>query len=387
MMLPRQIKAIASYSILGIVLLGVIALNLHKPMKTLTVALKPVDFTIYFSGVTSPIDTYNVLAPFDGIVREVKVLYGDAVKKGQVLFLIQSKQEEENLITSLETYVKARSAYQNSLFKNNGNEALFKSGLLSKLELLESQDQVESNKLGLWTSEQKLKTLLLKTGISISLFDNLTVDKIPTVEPILRRALEGVAVVSPEEGSVFFPSKAMGNTEDEAKNRIKRGSTVKLGQPLAVIANRNGIQLKIDILETNFHDIKKGDKVTITGIAFPDISLTGYVHSKNAQADNNDASSTPTYSAIIEVRNLTPKEQKQIEVGMSVQIAFTKQSAPQIRIPVDALIDKNGQYWVRKLLTKQNTIQEVPVIPGTTDELSVEIKQGLVAGDTIVLPN
>lgn len=387
MRFPGKLKIMSSFMTLGIILPGLLAINFHIPVKTMTVELKPLSTTIYFSGVISPIDTTNVIAPFDGIVTDVKVLYGDMVKKNQVIFLMQSRQEEENLVTSLETFIKARATYQNSLFKNSGNEALFKAGLLSKLELMDSRDQVDSNKLGVWTSEQKLRTLLAKIRLPISMFDNLTVEKIPTVEPILKRALEGISIISPESGTVFFPSKALGSNEEQSKSRIKRGSAVKLGEVLAVIANRKGIQLKIDILETNYQDIQEGDPVTITGVAFPEVTLTGRVYSKSAQADNTDPNSASTYSTIIDVRNLTQKEQMKIEVGMSVQIAFTKNSPPQIRIPFDALIEKNNQYFVKKLDTNKNAFKEIEVIPGMTDEQSVEIKKGLTAGDIIVLPD
>ncbi|MBA2655821.1 MAG: HlyD family efflux transporter periplasmic adaptor subunit [Tatlockia sp.] len=386
-MLLELIKTLGSYLTIGIILVGLYAINIYKPIKTMIVKMENTSNNFYFTGVVTPTETFPITVPIDGEIMDVKTLFGDPVKKLQPLFTIQSTKEIENFLSALASFIKAKTAYKNALFKNKGNKELYKAGLISQLTLIDSEDNVNSTNLEVWSTEQRLKTLLKNINLPFTLFSNMTVEQIPTLQPILEKSLQGITLLSPSDGELLYPSKAFGNAEGDTKNRVQKGSFVKLGQVIAVVANSEGIQLEIKVSETNLHEIKKKDLVTITGIAFPEITLTGYIYSINSQPDPSESpGAVPVYSAIVRVPKLTFNQKKRIEAGMSAQITLTKTNPPQLLIPFAAIIENNKEYFV-KVLTEDNIIVEIPVKLGTTNQESIQIEKGLSPGDRVVIPN
>lgn len=389
-MFLHVIKTIGSYCVLGLIVLGLWAINLHKPLKTLTIQMTNTTTRLFFVGVTNPLNTAKVLSPFDGVVQLASVPYGSEVKKGQLLFVIKATQQENDFRSAVEEYIKTKAAYQTALFSFQGNDQLFKLGLISQLAFNSSQDALKTNALAVWGSEQRVKKVLLNTGIDFSELQSLTLDNISKMQPLLRRAVEGIKVMSPAEGVLLFPSKTLGiqtsSTEGEV-GPVRVGSTIKNAQILAVVANMKGLQLEITVNEVNFHEVVPGKKVTIKGAAFPNIVLDGFITSINHQANGTDFNSAATYTAYVRVPHLTTEQQKRVQVGMSAEITLTKLGKPMIMIPIKALTQKMGTYWVNILSDDKQTIQEVPVITGITDESSVQIEQGLKVGDTLVLPD
>jgi HlyD family secretion protein len=369
------------------VALGLFYINVHKTIHTMIVEARSESTSIYFPGVVNPLGFYTVLSPIDGVINEVKIDYGQRVKRGDLIYTLTSSQLADNYRQSIEDLVKSMKSYQNLLFKNNGNTQMYNLGLISKVAYLDSNQQLQNAELELYESKQRLIKLLTLTGQKTFDFEHISPDKMESVRALLQAPLKNVNIIAPEDGILFFPSKSFSSASsggDDKASKITRGSIIKDGQILAIIGNLSGAIFGINVNEIDFHKLSIGEKATITGAAFPGITLQGTIKSINRQANSSDAGTTPLYSIEVIVPDLTEADREVIQVGMSAEIAFTTMNPPAIRIPLDALIEKNDAYWV-KVVDKSGTVNEVAVTPGLTDISTVQIVKGLSSGDRIVI--
>lgn len=176
---------------------------------------------------------------------------------------------------------------------------------------------------------------------------------------------------------LLYPPKA---GEDKSV-RVTVGSTVKPGQVIGLIGDLSGIRIEIDVPEIDITQIKAGMEAIVTGVAFGKYQLKGELVAVNAQATNNNG--LPFFTAVVEVKELTPEQQQWIKVGMSSSIELRVDSGKQLIIPIDAIKREKGQSLVR-LKTKSGSIEKRVITTGAAQADSVVVETGLKAGDVVV---
>jgi len=330
-MLHYKLKTLWSYVPTILVLLGILFANFYKPLSILNIEENSASSTLYFSGAVTPIKVKNIFSPVQGVLIKVNAKYGQIVKKNQLLYIIKSTQIETDYRSALESYIKAKSAYQNMVFQSTGNAELYKLGLISKIDFINKQEELKNSGLELWDNELQLKKIYQKTGNKLKTdVQTISLDKIENLRDILSQPLSGVRITAKADGVLFFPSKGLGSKEEDT--RATEGLIVQEGQMLAVIADVSGFVFEVNVDETNFNDIKPDQEATITGNAFGTVQLTGKVVSINHQANNTETGEVPSYRAKIVVPNLTEAQRKAIQMGMSAEIAIIQKKRPPIRL-------------------------------------------------------
>lgn len=390
-MLKWDLKYIISYFPIGLLFLAFILLNTHQTYSTYMVNKENNPLTMTFAGVVRPLKRVQVTSPIDGTIESIKAKFGSQVKKGQILFYLTSQQLQTTLRTTINNYIRAKSTLENATFQFNGNSALFKAGLVSKNDYLSSQDSYQTAKLSLWDATEQLKTTFIGLGVDEKQFETLTLKDIDKIKLLLGTA-EKIKIVSPVEGILSTQNSVGGGGGGGGfgggggSKELSPGTTVKQGDVIAIVYEMNGLYFTVNIVETQISQITIGQKASITGAAFPGITLNGYVNSMNQEA-NTDSTSNPTYTIKIIVPKITAEQRALIKEGMSATITLIKERPPMIRIPLKALIHKDNEYFVKRVNTFDGSITEVPIEPGDTDESSVEIRKGLSEGDQIVVPD
>ncbi len=380
-MVKRTIQHWLSYIPMIIILFGLLLVNLHTTVKSFTVESRKKNTTLYVSGVIRPLSLYSVLSPVDGIAVKINTPYNQWVKKGDVLYIVDSQKFADDVRQTLEELTKSTTMYQNTLFQYNGNTELFKRGLISEVTYKDNAQQLQNTKFDLLELKARMEKLLQRVGMTAPDFQNMTDERI---QEILKNPIRLVKIKAPEEGFLLFPSKIFNNPETDTA--IVRGSNVKEGQTVALIGNMTGINLEINVDETELNKFYIGEQATISGTAFPNIKLKGTIQNINRQANSSQGDSVPTYTMSVVVPRLNEKQRKILSVGMSAEVALTTINPPEIWIPIDAIIERNGQFFVKKI-NNQDDINEVSVMPGTTDESLIQILKGLSSGDRIVISN
>lgn len=382
-MIKWDLKKIFSFFPIGLLLIVLILLNSHQTFLTYTVTKETKPLTMTFPGVVQPLQMVKVTSPIDGSIDSINVRPGGDVKKDQLLFTLTSPQLQTSLRSTINNYLRAKSSLDNTTFDFNGNTALYKAGLIAKNEYLSSQDAFETAKLTLWDATEQLKTLFDGVGLNEKAAESLTLKDIDKIKALIASA-QKIKITSPVEG-ILSTQNGVSSASGDDKG-LSVGTAVKQGDVIGMVYEMKGLNFSVKIVETQISQISTKQKATITGVAFPGITLLGYVDSVNQEA-NNDSLSNPTFTIRIIVPKITAAERALIKEGMSAIITLIKERPPAIRIPIAALIRTDTGYAVKRFNPTNGSVEEVPVETGDTDETSIAITNGLIEGEQIVVPD
>ncbi len=353
--------------------------------KTMVVEAKPNQIVLFFKAKIEPIKETNISSPIDAVIKTLNFTYGQRVNKGQLLMTLISDQLKKDYQETLTAFLKAKADYHNQNIKSEGIEELWEIQALSKNQYIEEKQQITNYYLSYRQAELRLKELAEKANDQ-KLTDllKLNIDEINKIELALAANSGEMNLIAPSDGIALYPEKT--SNDNNASSRILEGTAVKAGQGLLEIGDMSGLALYINVNEININTIKPEQKVTITGVAFPGITLHGQVKEVDVQAKSNTTSGLPTFPVKIEIPQLSEQELQKIHVGMSAEVKLIIEQPPSIRIPLKALIEQDNKAFV-KIRASDGDIKTIEVIPGNTAISDVIILNGLQPGDKIVLPD
>lgn len=355
----------------------------NQQLQTITVAIEPNPTTLYFSGLIAPLQVYSINSTIDGFVAKKYFEYGEIIKKGTPVLVLTSTQLTQDYQAALNDYLKAKKDYVNNQTELRGIDYLKQQGIISANEYLNSKSTAYDLQLAFGQATRKLQAILDKTAnpIATNVF-NLNIENIQEVNKALSQTVNTLKILSPGTGVALLPDKS---GDGNAPAPLALGSQVKTGDPVLTIGDMTGITIVIKVNELHINDLKLGESASITGDAFPNITLKGKIaHIAEQGTSTGDSSSNPTFPVKIIVPALTKEQSDIIHVGMSAKVAITF-TQPTIKIPIQAVFNKNGSTMVKVLDPKTNKPVEVSVVTGPTTIDSVEIGQGLKPGDKVVL--
>ena len=140
--------------------------------------------------------------------------------------------------------------------------------------------------------------------------------------------------------------------------------------------------MEIDVPEIDMDKIKIGMPATINGVAFAKHQLKGRLVSINAQASTTTGGALPSFTAIVEVKGLTPSQQSWIKVGMSATIDLAIESADKLLVPIGTVHQQDGKSVVHVQEASGN-YRTQKVVTGAAQGDQVVIDAGLKEGDVI----
>lgn len=182
-----------------------------------------------------------------GFVKRVYVVEGERVKKGQLLYTIDSKEidsaksQVELAISQAELALQMnRNQYNNILTNLARHERLFKKGMVSKFELENLQLAAENTKAMIEIAQKQVAQAKAKLKEVLNQYDYLDV----------RAPNDGVVV----------------------EKRIKAGEMAMPGMPAIILTDLSDLKILTEISEGDIKDVKVGQKVTVE---VPSIGLKG----------------------------------------------------------------------------------------------------------------
>ena len=132
--------------------------------------------------------------------------------------------------------------------------------------------------------------------------------------------------------------------------------------------------------------LKAGQKVTVTGNAFPGLKLVGVVGRVSPEADPKQKRN-PVFDVYVLLNKLGPDQQAGIRSGMSAKLKIVTYSNPTaLLVQLNAVSRRGGKYWLRVLDPETGKTEEREVEIGPTTRRQVEIASGLEPGEIVVLP-
>lgn len=349
-------------------------------METYTVQLTPLHKTLYFTGTLQPLHVSTLTSPVDAVIESMHYHYGQAVKKDDVVFTLNSAELQRQYNDTLTEYLKAKDSYTIAKSKFTGTEDLWTAGLISKNNYLSEKSSLNTARVTLMQDTRKLTEMLEKMDdVKKEALSSLSFAEFDKVHSALTSQHNLIHLKSPSNGVLLYPPKS---TEDPS-GRMSVGSPIKAGQVLALMGDLTGVSVEIDVPEIDITELKVGMRATIRGVALGKEALKGRLVAINGQASSTNGAALPSFTANVEVKELTAVQQALIKVGMSAAVELSVDSTDKLLIPIAAISQQNGKNKVQ-IRTADGKLSMQAVVTGPVHDDSVVVESGLKVGDVVV---
>ncbi len=387
--------------------------NMDQAMNIIPVRVQSLNASISLSGNVAPLEEINVVAPYDGKIKERFFVYDQKVEKGARLFSMDTSQLETSFRDAKSAYIKALQSFrqlqqwdkssevsssrrsftkaQNSLDaakrKLEESRLLFEKGIVSRSEFESAESDYENQQMDFTAARESLDAVMEKASPENKNISGMELANARTSLDEVEQKLKNTVVYAPVSGIIIIPTGGNGNGMNDGgeKKRMEAGVSVTQGDILVSIGNLDGLSVKTRVDEIDIGKIDFGMKVNVTGDAFSDIPMTGQVRqiSSNAVSQGMEG---PMFDVGIAIDRLTENQKKMIRLGMSANLSIIVYENPRaLMVPLSGVTIQGNEKFVRVLRKSSQIPEKVKVTTGMTTLDSVEILNGLEPGDQIVL--
>lgn len=296
-------------------------------------------------------------------------------------------QELEKQITiALENLRSAENMLQHT-------QSMFRKGYVSPLQLETQQFSVERAKLDLATAQTAKEVLEKFTKVKMlqdleSKRDTAEARKnseraaFELEESRLKRLLaqlEKTVIRAPQAGMVVYANDPTRGRMGSQSPQIEEGAMVREQQTIFRLPDLSQMQVKVTVHESKVDQIKPGMRARIRVQAQ---EFQGTVSSVANQPEPTMwfSSQVKEYATYVKIDG----EAKDLRPGMTAEVEILVAHLKDVlSVPVAAVVEQRGKYycWVRK----GNQVERRPLVLGASNDKFIEVKDGLAAGDEVVL--
>jgi multidrug efflux pump subunit AcrA (membrane-fusion protein) len=339
-----------------------------------TPQLKPLKEAVYASGYVVSKNEYQVFSQVDGYVVNKLVNEGDAVKKGQPIFIIESHQQSARYNIAKETY--------NLAVKNNQDDS--PALLEAKASLASAQSKFQFDSINfvrfdnLWKSnatsrnefdrakltfENSRNDVLLQKSRVKKLRDQLSLD--------LKNSSNNLKIATEESGRYSVGSEIDGRVYKTLK---EPGELVRRTEAMAIVGSGNQFYLQLNVDELDIKKIKVGQKVIAKIDALGEKPFDATVVKVYPIVDSRDQS----VRVDAEFDQGLPEAFSGLAVEGNILIRQKEKALvipKSYLLPGDSVIVKlNGERKKVKVVRGIETLDEVEIVEGLTAESQLMMK-------------
>ncbi len=348
--------------------------------KTYEVQRVNIHKKLFFTGTMQPLGENTLTNQMDAVIETIHFPYGQRVKKGDIVYTLNSADLQKQYNEVLTDYLKAKDSFTIAHAKFNGTEDLWQAGLIAKNNYVSEKSSLNIARVALMQATHKLTDMLEKMGEGDKQnLSALSFDEFDKVRLALTSKHNLIYLKASSDGVLLSPPKA----NDDKTGRLTVGAAVKSGQVLALIGDLSGIRVEIDVPEVDIDKIKPGMPAIVHSVAFPNDALKGELVAINAQASTSSSGALPSFTAIVEVKSLSPSQQGWVKVGMSASIELAAENSDKLMVPISAVKQQHGQSIVQ-VRAKDGHVQERVITTGAAEADKVAVDSGLKAGDVVL---
>ena len=191
-----------------------------------------------------------------------------------------------------------------------------------------------------------------------------------------KKQLEKCEIFAPHEGMATYA------IERDRKTHVGEGRTVRERQRIITLPDLSSMEVKIGVHESVLESIQEGLPATIAVDAFPNRKYKGSIKSVAVLADPGEWHSTDVkvYTTIVTI----DEEVNDLRPGMSSVVEIHIERVRDVlTVPVQAIVQIGEDNWV--YVGSSGGVEKRPVTVGKTNEKFIEIREGLKAGERVVL--
>jgi RND family efflux transporter MFP subunit len=157
------------------------------------------------------------------------------------------------------------------------------------------------------------------------------------------------------------------------------GQVVGAGQRVFEIARDGSREIEVNVPEADLARVRSAREFKVRFNARPDEVINGALRELSAAADPL----TRTYAARIAV-DAAQGELHALQLGMSATVSDIQDAAAVLRLPLAAVVSRNGKPQVWKLDATTSTVHAAEVRTGALDGDGVLIEAGIVPGEVVI---
>ena len=322
----------------------------------------------------------DIAPKYTGRISEVCVSLGQVVKEGDILLVQDTGDLDlsilQNTAASRQAEAEAKEAeatYQASYDKESANyendktnyeryATLYEQGAVSKEEFDRVSQQMIASKSALDTLRNQEMTGAIPATIEAK---NAAWQKSQKGSEMLAKQRNDLILYAPRSGVIGYRNAEV-------------GAIAQAGQKVLSLVDNSNIYIDCELSEIDVAAVKVGLPVDINIEALGD-RYQGEIIYVSPAAD----STTKHYAVRIVLKNIDER----IRSGMFARTElFSLQRKETLVIPKEALIERNGKYFIF-IIDEADKAMEREVSIGLRNDESVEILDGISEGDVIAVSN
>ena len=376
-------------------------------LRTMTLEMEEFRSTIALRGSLAPGRVVRVVSPFEGHVSAVHAQPGQRVAQDDPLIDLDTGQLAEEYRRTEVEHIKALNKLRELEDWENGAEMararralrrarialddaersvvraafLLDQGLVPAKEHEEAKRSHENRKLDLEAANRELEAVEAQGGEEARRVARLELESAHGRLRALEQELNLAEIEAPLPG-IIVAADGVGDKP------LARGRPVAQGELLLNIADFERLSVIATVDEADVRRIEAGQHAWITGPGFPGLRLEGTVTHVSSQAGGSSRRrSAPQFEIVVALDALERAAHGQLRVGMSAHVTIVVHHRPAaLLIPINAVEQHDDKAWVRVLDRDGAAVERRAVALGLTTLDSVEVIDGLSAGDKVVLP-
>jgi multidrug efflux pump subunit AcrA (membrane-fusion protein) len=423
---PRTRKAIIAACVLGAILLLLAGWQwLPRPgssstadhgafsaaAKSFHVQSVPSTWQLSIRGVVGAGRAVPVPIPFDGVIRDMKVQFGDRVGAGDILIVMDSDEIEIRLREARSSLLKAAMALdamnhwetgpevsrakrtmegaQTALLKlerqSSDTKALLDRGIVSRNEYDSLVQQRDAQKLIIAGAQQDLTDALKRGSADGRQLAELDLENAKAKLMETQRQFDGATIRAPTSGILLRPPLA--NASTAMPTLVDNGAHVQRGQTALMIADLASLIVSSKVDEVDINRIRIGQAVSITSDAFPELSLSGRIVGGSAEADQDSSTRVPTFNVRAIISEPDDAARNVIRIGMSARMTINVDAKQDTIIVPIAAVQREASGPTVRIIDAQTGAEQVrQVTLGATTPSGIEIMSGVKSGDALAVP-
>lgn len=293
-----------------------------------------------------------------------------------------SDYDSEGFLAAQQEYLNVQTKYQNA--KSNLESA--------QQSLSEHTNKIEEleNKLAMAQSKLDISSLELEQQYQESLIagDNALINYNAQVEELetdleetenrkkkIEEQMEAFENFVGEDGCLYADGSGI-----VTEVNYEVGQRLESTGVMVAYAPPDDMTISVDVTQEDIVDLKVGDKVDITFMAYEDSTYEGSIRSIKTTATSEN-SNTVSYTVVIAVEGDT----NGLYGGMTADVIFvTQQKENVLYVSKKAIVEENGNTYVY-IKNSLGDMELTKVAVGLSNGVDVEILSGLNEGDKIYL--
>lgn len=293
------------------------------PVTTQVVGVSPWSDTLLALGTAKAHESVTLTSKVSEVVQEVHFQSGEEVRAGAPLITLRGDSQQAALVAAQATYAEADQLYQRQV-------ALAEQQLVARASL-DTQKSIRDAALA---RVQQMRSDIGDRQVRAPFSGVL-----------------GIRQVSP--GSLITPTTVIATLDDVSR-----------------------MYLDFQVPEATLASVNPGDRVTATSTAYPGRQFEGQVSTVDARID-------PATRAVT-VRADFDNADRALRPGMLLDVRLLRPERQALVVPEIAVVQVGRESFVYRVAA-DGTAERVDVRTGVRRDGKVELVEGIVAGDRIVI--